>query len=195
MDVHPREGRTWSKIFEQATKLKNIWQLAGFVIAIAAFLLLRIQLPTAADAQLLVVLLGISFLYFGQLFARLDKMQEGARAPVLFFSFLTFCVSIFFVHRIAKAPALLPPYLPAEQTLITLGNEMAILRGSYETMLDPQARAPRVNGDARRMVKKIRAVNDSALKTDMQIFKYQSLAYALTMAAESEMVAANTFNR
>lgn len=53
-------------------------------------------------------------------------------------------------------------------------------------MLDPKARAPQVNTDGRKLVRKMQAVNDSELGLGMQIFKYQSIAYTWAIVAGSD---------
>lgn len=74
-------------------------------------------------------------------------------------------------------------YDPAAQHLVGLDSELKELRNRYELS---DGTDMNLNRDARQLAEKLIAVDDSNLGTAMEIFKYQSVAYARAIVLETE---------
>jgi hypothetical protein len=170
-------------------------QLSGLGITMLAAAAIRLWLPGAVGAQIAVIILGILFVAFGQVFAQLGGMPRRSR-PVFVLTVLTlFCTltltliitTSWLVARALRSKAADSlGYSPAEKKLVDLTKELPILKGSYESLLDSPAKAAQVNKDARQLIGKMSAVSDEQLGQAIKIFKYESLAYIWAIVARSE---------
>jgi hypothetical protein len=170
-------------------------QLSGLGITMLAAAAIRLWLPGAVGAQIAVIILGILFVAFGQVFAQLGGMPRRSR-PVFVLTVLTlFCTltltliitTSWLVARALRSKAAdSSGYSPAEKKLVDLTKELPILKGSYESLLDSPAKAAQVNKDARQLIGKMSAVSDEQLGQAIKIFKYESLAYIWAIVARSE---------
>src|SRR5205085_10091056 len=131
------------------------------------------------------------------LFIHLTEISKDSRTSLLLRTFGLLCstwiVTIVVVQwtNTQKAPTPDIPHLSAEQVLVELGKNLSDLRARYQTLLQSSARAAEVNRDAGQLAEKILEVRDNDLGLDMQIFKYQSLAYSWGIVAGSEIIASS----
>lgn len=197
MGENERKADVWSALIGVLPKIRTPIQLVGLALIVLGFTIPKL-LGADIRSAIAVASIGIPFLILAQSFVFLLRIPPRSR---VFFLITTFCICSALVVLLVVITSLrlsstfedkssnasdARKYPPAAQRLVDMTNELALLKGSYETMLDPKARAPRVNTDARKLAKKLQAISDSELSLGMQIFKYQSIAYTWAIVAGSD---------
>lgn len=188
-----RKGDVWSALLGVLPKIRTPLQLVGLAIVVLGFLTSKF-LGADLRSTIAAASVGTPFLILAQCFVFLPQIPPKSR---VLFLITTFCIcSVLVVFLVVITSLWLSSaledktgtrkYPPAEQRLIGITNELDLLKGSYETMLDPKARAPQVNTDARKLAQKMQSISDSELGLGMQIFKYQSIAYTWAIVAGSD---------
>lgn len=175
---------------QDPVNIKTRIQLAAQIVsAVAGLAILAFKHSWGTQETFIVAVLAIVSL--GPLF---PSLPLNARAPLILNIVRWICVVWVISMVLRMVPGLSIPLLvlrqsPAETTLKNLGPRLSDLRGVYQSLSRLPGKATELNRDAEQIAEKIEETNDEELGLGMQIFKYESLAYAYGMVAGSEMIA------
>jgi hypothetical protein len=183
-----------------ATKFKRPIQVVAQIVITVGSLAGAAIVKGSWHATLTVIAIAFLLLFLVQFFASLKSFPKKDLAPLIS-RFLNIIGWVAVVAIIAYASVQIVPRIiwgppdppPAESTLRELNKELNGLRAQYQKLQHFASQAPDVNKRAAVLVGKISDLNDEELGLGMQVFKYESLAYANGIVAGSEMIARNEF--
>lgn len=174
--------------------------LAAVVVGAVAGIITK-SLAHSLSTQIVAAATAIAVLFLGQLFPHLKQIPKSSLPSLLLRSLQTLCLTfsvtialVIFISRPAAPVDSGPKYTSPELVLINLSDSLSSIRAHYQLLLHSPNQASDVIKDATQLVEKIGYVNDANLGLDMQIFKYQSLAYSWGVVAGSEMISADEFH-
>jgi hypothetical protein len=183
---------------QDPAKIKTPIQLAAQIISAVVGLATIVLKQHSWGSQETLIVVVLSIVSLGPLFPALPNLPQNVRAPLILNIVRWICVVWIIGMVLRMVPGLPIPWLaarqsPAETTLKNLMPRLSDLRGVYQRLPRLPARALEFNRDAEQVAQKIQATNDEELGLSMQIFKYESLAYAYGMVTGSEMLAGKEF--
>lgn len=173
-------------------------QVTGAIIsAVAAFA--TSFLVHSLNTQIISVTVVVVLLLLGQFFAYLSLFPKISRGDLLVRIVRIGCITWIVTVVLVLGSRMLGFEIgghenPSEKALINLNDKLSALRSRYQRLLHSSREAPEVAKDAAQLAAKIEGINDADLLLDMQIFKYQSLAYSWGMVAGSEVIATDDFD-
>ncbi|HEY2364595.1 MAG TPA: hypothetical protein VGK36_26000, partial [Candidatus Angelobacter sp.] len=178
------------KLTDLLPKIKAPVQLAGLVAVVLAVILSK-KYPLEAAG---IAGLGMLFLTFGQVFAQVDKVPASKRSFFLLGALMLFIVA-FALNLVFAYYALgctkCPPdrsseYPPSDRIIIEMTPEVFQIEADYVSLLERPDKAGSVNRRARQLAERLLAVEDGPLSLGIQIYKYETVSYALAMVEGSE---------
>jgi hypothetical protein len=186
---------------QDPAKIQHPIQLAAQItcaVAGLATIVLK-QRSLSTDEAFIVTVLALVAL--GPLFPALLNLPGKDRAPLILNIVRWICV-VWIIGMVLHviAPALTIPWFSSRQStteanLRTVGPKLGELQRVYHLLLHQPEKIMDLNRDAEKFAANIKMTNDEELGLTMQIYKYESLAYAYGMVAGSEMIAGSKFSQ
>jgi hypothetical protein len=182
----PWLGKLSTKLVEVIPRLKTPIQLAGFALAIAATIVIRLTNPGAEKLQIGAVVAGIVFIFWGQFFVALPHYPKETRAGLTIASFLIACIfllcvlAILTVVGVTTAPSVtinIPKGWTLQQVVNTIADEAggtAIFNSTCpEPFLSTQVREGTISDkDQPRLMRQVaHRLIDAKVNLEMEITK------------------------
>jgi hypothetical protein len=82
------------EVIKALPAIKSKFQLTGLIVAVAAFVAVRVAAPDAIVAQVCAGAIGVLFLIFGQIFQAIPHFPEHDRVKLVLTLFITFLLFI-----------------------------------------------------------------------------------------------------
>lgn len=176
-------------------RIRTPIQLAGVIVGVAAGIITK-SLSLSQVTQIIAAIAAMALLLLGQIFSALRNIPKNSRESLVIRSFQTLCFTwLATIALVMGFKKIWGDENPSEKALIRSGEKLLSLRGHYQGLLLSPGQAPELAKDAAQLVEEIDETNDADLVLDMQIFKYESLAYSSAIIAGCEMIAKDEFNR
>jgi hypothetical protein len=178
-----------------ATKFSRPIQVIAQIVIAALSLGTTALMQRSWYAALTAVAVIFLLLSLGQLFFKSDIAPVIAkifnRASWIAFAVILAFAAVRIILVVKSGPGSDPPL--AERTLRELNKDLYRLRAEYQNLPYSVTKAADVNMRAAILAGNISDLNDADFNLGMQVFKYESLAYANGIVAGSEMIAGKQF--